>query len=55
MKLSQDKTVLNGILFGAEEVKVSIGDKLDVVYSLNQDSWNGNRKLQLKIKDLNAF
>lgn len=29
-----------------------IGDTVDIVYTINQDNWNGNKKLQLKVKDL---
>jgi single-stranded-DNA-specific exonuclease len=42
----------NGIAFGMGEVPISIGDSISVVYTLELDEWNGNKKLQLKIKDL---
>ncbi len=32
--------------------KLTIGDHIDVVYTLLVDSWNGEERLQLKIKDL---
>ncbi len=32
--------------------KLIPGDKMDVVYELLSDEWNGNRKLQLKVVDL---
>lgn len=38
--------------FGSWAAKIEPGDKLDIVYNLLADSWNGQEKLQLKIKDL---
>jgi len=38
-----------GFGFGGEDVKV--GGRLDAVYNLKEDTWNGNRRLELKLKD----
>lgn len=43
----------DAIAFGmVEKAKdLRIGDEIDIVYTINQDEWNGNKRLQLKIKD----
>lgn len=45
---------VEGIWFNAGEKasKFKIGNKVSVVYTIDQDTWNGNKKLQLKIKDI---
>ncbi|MEK7502342.1 MAG: single-stranded-DNA-specific exonuclease RecJ, partial [Patescibacteria group bacterium] len=50
----QQSTVLDAIAFGMgeRENELHIGDAIDVVYTIDQDKWNGNNRLQLKIKDL---
>lgn len=42
------------IAFGMGELasKITIGDQIDLAYSLNDNTWNGTTKLQLKIKDI---
>lgn len=45
---------IDGIWFGGGD-KISNfkpGDKVSIAYTIDQDLWNGNRKLQLKIKDI---
>ena len=44
---------IDGIWFNAGEraTDLKIGDKVSLAYSIDQDLWNGNKKLQLKIKD----
>lgn len=44
-----------GFGFGEWGQKLKIGDKVDLVYTLLVDSWNGEEKLQLKIKDIRLF
>ncbi|MBI4089587.1 MAG: single-stranded-DNA-specific exonuclease RecJ [Candidatus Levybacteria bacterium] len=46
--------MIEGIAFGMREraKELRIGDKVDVVYVVNQNEWNGNTKLELKIKDI---
>ncbi len=44
---------IEGIAFGmGEESGFKIGDRVDVVYNLSENEWNGNKKLELKIKDI---
>jgi single-stranded-DNA-specific exonuclease len=45
---------LSGIGFnlGHRADKIFAGDVIDIVYSLEENAWNGNRSLQLRIKDL---
>ncbi len=63
---SQENEKIPAIAFGMGEMasKIHIGDKIDIIYSIEEDNWparnasqreaggNGNRRLQLKIKDL---
>lgn len=32
--------------------EIKTGDKIDVAYALDENTWNGNAKLQLKVKDI---
>ena len=44
---------VEGIAFGMGEGNgFKIGDNVDVVYNLSENEWNGNKKIQLKIKDI---
>ena len=43
---------LIGFSFGDWCAKLNIGDKIDLVFDLDVNEWNGNRELQLKIIDL---
>lgn len=54
LKLRSDMNFFSAIAFGFGELadKLSIGDEIDVVYTIAEDTWNGNKKLQLKVKDL---
>lgn len=52
-------TTLNGIYFDAiafgmgHSNSIAIGDNVSIVYTLALNEWNGNKKLQLKVKDIN--
>ena len=45
---------INAIAFGMGERlgEFKVGDKVDIAYTIDKDTWNGNKKLQLKVKDL---
>ena len=43
---------LIGFSFGEWCAKLKRGDKIDVIFELGVNQWNGNRELQLKIIDL---
>jgi len=41
-----------GIWFGNGKNDMKIGKEVDVVYTIDSNYWNGESKLQLKIKDV---
>ena len=41
-----------GFNMGEMSEKIRTGDTIDIVYTIEQNEWNGNNRLQLKIKDL---
>lgn len=43
---------LIGFSFGEWCAKINVGDKIDIVFELGVNEWNGNRELQLKISDI---
>lgn len=53
-KLRKNNIFFDGILFSSinNVSSFSPGEKLDVVYNLEKNAWNGSVSLQLKIKDL---
>ena len=54
MKLicSEEDCKFDAIFFKAGETSFVIGDRVDIVYSIEENEWNGNKRLELKIKDL---
>ncbi|MDO8582992.1 MAG: DHHA1 domain-containing protein [bacterium] len=49
------KLRLNGIeaiAFGMGSLKLNVGDKVNIVYTIDENEWNNEKKLQLKIKNL---
>jgi len=56
LKLGQDGVLKTydaiGFNFGNLIEKIKYGDLIDLVCTLDANTWNGNRELQLKIKDL---
>jgi single-stranded-DNA-specific exonuclease len=57
LKLKSNGVVFDAIAFGMGDlfVKLSTGKKVDVVYTFEENVWNGNRSLQLKIKDIKMW
>ena len=54
LKLSQDNYIIDAIGFNLGELaqKYLIGDKIDVVGSLEVNSFGGNEQIQVNLKDL---
>ena len=54
MTLRQGKKSFDAIGFGMGELasEISSGDKISAVYTVDKNTWNGNTKLQLKIKEI---
>jgi single-stranded-DNA-specific exonuclease len=52
--LKQNDITLEAIAFGMGDLAVDLktGNKIDVAYVLNENTWNGDTKLQLKVKDI---
>jgi single-stranded-DNA-specific exonuclease len=52
-KTKDSGVLINGIAFGiGEKNKLKIGDKVDVVYTLSNNSWGSRQSIELKIKDI---
>lgn len=56
----QDSSVLKtlsaiGFNIAGKYSDIKVGSKIDLVYKLDINEWNGNRELQLKIEDLNIL
>ncbi len=55
LKLEKDGIVYDAIAFSfGQDKDLSVGDKIDVAYTIDKDSWNGNSKLQLKVRDIKS-
>lgn len=55
MKIRQDDSqAFDAIGFGMSEFadSIKIGDKIDIAYTIDSNTWNGNTNLQIKIKDI---
>jgi single-stranded-DNA-specific exonuclease len=53
--LRHDEKSFEAIAFGMGELvgaQLKTGDKIDVAYVLDENTWNGETKLQLKVKDI---
>jgi single-stranded-DNA-specific exonuclease len=52
--LRQKEKAFDAIAFGMGELGMSltISDKIDVAYCLDENTWNGETKLQLKVRDI---
>jgi single-stranded-DNA-specific exonuclease len=54
MKLKQDDTIWDGVGFGLGSYRGEISSPLDIVYSLEVDSWGGEERLRLNILDFGS-
>jgi single-stranded-DNA-specific exonuclease len=56
LNLRMDDATFEAIAFSMGKLAESIkpGDKIDVAYALDENTWNGETKLQLKIKDIKS-
>ncbi|KKQ52487.1 single-stranded-DNA-specific exonuclease RecJ [Candidatus Woesebacteria bacterium RIFCSPHIGHO2_01_FULL_39_17] len=54
LTLEKGGRILNAIAFGKGEIfpKLSPNKKIDMAYNITADTWNGNKSLQLKVKDI---
>lgn len=53
LKLKQHDFEYNAIAFGLGQTHdVAQGDKVDIMYQIDEDSWNGGGIIQLRIKDI---
>ncbi len=48
---------VDAIAFGMGDIygKLKQGEAIDIAYTIDLDTWNGNRRLQLKIKDIHLI
>jgi single-stranded-DNA-specific exonuclease len=53
LTLSDGKKYIDAIGFGMGESGVEQGDKIDIMFTLDENTWNGDTRLQLKLRDLN--
>ena len=53
LKVKSGKAEFEAIAFGMGEKssKFQMGDEVSIVYTIEEEVWNGNKKLQIKIKD----
>ena len=52
IELMKKNKKIDCIGFSLANKNLNIGDKIDIVYNLSINEWNGNRKIQLIIKDI---
>lgn len=52
LSLAKDDKKISAIAFGLGDIDLAIGDKINVAYNLSINQWNGNREIQLMIKDI---
>ncbi|MDP1884227.1 MAG: hypothetical protein Q8L10_02560 [Candidatus Moranbacteria bacterium] len=41
-----------GFRLGENELGLEVGDLVDIVFNLQEDEWNGNKKMQLNLVDV---
>lgn len=52
LEVSKGNKKKGAIAFGLGNMSLELGDKIDIVYNLSINQWNGNREIQLMIKDI---
>ena len=53
ISVSQEESKFDAILFNYDQsLEVKTGDLVDIVYTISENEWQGNKKLELKIKDI---
>ncbi|MFA6605003.1 MAG: single-stranded-DNA-specific exonuclease RecJ [Patescibacteria group bacterium] len=52
LEIAKGNNKKGAIAFGLGDIKLELGDKIDIVYNLSINQWNGNREIQLIIKDI---
>lgn len=52
LALKQQGTLFDAIAFNYQDKNLKTGDKLKIVYSIDNNIWNGRSRLQLKVKDV---
>jgi single-stranded-DNA-specific exonuclease len=52
LALGSDEQLVDGIAFRMGPLFEELGDRVDVVYALEVNEWNGERRLQLNVQDL---
>lgn len=50
--LEKEGKAVKGILFRNNGDEITPGKKADIVFTLDQNEWNGNKRIELKIKDV---
>jgi single-stranded-DNA-specific exonuclease len=55
-EVGKEMDKIDCIAFGMGEraADLQVGSTVDIVYTIDRDTWNGNKKMQLKIKDVKA-
>lgn len=52
LELAQGQKKIGAIGFGLSNFDLAVGHNVDIVYNININQWNGNREIQLKLKDI---
>lgn len=55
LKVENDGRLFDAVAFGmADKMDVNLGDKVNIAYTIDENIWNGETSLQLKVKDIQA-
>jgi single-stranded-DNA-specific exonuclease len=54
LKLKSENKFFDAIGFGMGENYKEMNEKIDIVYAVEENIWNGTRSLQLRLKDISA-